>query len=318
MRMSRLLVLCAAAAPILSSWGADNPAPAPTQAPPAPAAAAGAPGAAPAPAAADEAKAPTAPKVQLHYLSGTVTIPDQLATIALPKDYHYLEAKDARFVVEKLWGNPPDPSVLGLVIPPHQEDVFDWAIVVSYEESGYVKDDDAKSNDYAKILTDMQTSQHEANPERTKSGYPTLELLGWAESPQYDTATHKIFWAKRLQVEGSKVVTLNYDIRVLGRKGVLVLSAVAADSQLALVADSSKAVLATTAFSSGNRYEDFSASSGDKVAEYGIAGLITGAVLLKTGLLKVLIKPLLIGGVLLVGVLSRFFKGRKAPTDPAA
>jgi uncharacterized membrane-anchored protein len=304
MHLHRLLVLCAVAAPILSSWGADDPAATPPSAP--------------AGASADAAKAPAAPKIELHYASGTVTIADQLATIELPKDYHYLAAKEARFVVEKVWGNPPDHSVLGLVVPPKQEDVFDWAIVVSYEESGYVKDDDAKSNDYAKILSDMQGAVKEANPERKKAGYPTLDLLGWAESPQYDAATHKIFWAKRLQFDGSKAVTLNYDVRVLGRKGVLVLSAVAEDSQLALVAENSKAVLAKTAFTSGNRYEDFSASSGDKVAEYGIAGLITGAVLLKTGLLKVLIKPLLIGGVLLAGVLSRFFKGRKAPSDPSA
>jgi uncharacterized membrane-anchored protein len=225
MRLHRLLVLCAAAAPILSSWGADNPAAAP---PSAPAAAAAAPAATdPAGAAADAAKAPAAPKVELHYASGTVAIADQLATIELPKDYHYLAAKEARFVVEKVWGNPPDHSVLGLVVPPKQEDVFDWAIVVSYEESGYVKDDDAKSNDYAKIFTGMQTAQREENPQRTKAGYPTIELLGWAESPQYDAATHKIFWAKRLQFEGSKSVTLNYDVRVLGRKGVLVLSAIA-------------------------------------------------------------------------------------------
>lgn len=190
--------------------------------------------------------------------------------------------------------------------------------MVSYEESGYVKDDDAKSNDYAKILADMQGAAKEENPERKKAGYPTLELLGWAESPQYDASTHKVFWAKRIQFEGSKVVTLNYDVRVLGRKGVLVLSAIAEDAQLALVADNSKAVLAKTGFTSGNRYEDFSASSGDKVAEYGIAGLITGAVLLKTGLLKLLIKPLLIGGLLVAGVVSRFFKGRKEPAPPTS
>ena len=313
MRLSRLLVLCAAAAPILTSWGADSPASAgaPAVAPAAEAAPASAPAA--------EAKAAAVPK--LHYESGTVTIADQLATIDLPKAYRYLGAKDARFVVEKLWGNPPDTSRSlrpGRPRPTRRTSSTGQSMISYEEQLRYIKDDDAKSNDYAKILTDMQGAVREANPERKKAGYPTLELLGWAESPQYDAATHKIFWAKRLQFDGSKVVTLNYDIRVLGRKGFLVLSAVAEDSQLALVAENSKAVLAKTAFTSGNRYEDFSASSGDKVAEYGIAGLITGAVLLKTGLLKMLIKPLLIGGVVLAGVLSRFFKGRRAPSDPNA
>ncbi len=329
-----LVVLCTVAAPALSSWGADDPTPAPAPAPvtaPAPtakpdakpdAASAAKPDAKPAAkpaakpdAAGDAAKTP-GKKVQLNYLSGTVTIGANLASIDLPQDYKFLAAKDARFVVEKLWGNPPDESVLGLVVPPHQEDNFDWAIVVSYEESGYIKDDDAKTNDYTKILTDMQSQTREANPQRKKAGYPGVDLLGWAESPKYDGTTHKIYWAKRLQFEGSKVVTLNYDIRVLGRKGVLVLSAIASDSQLTEVAENSKAVLAKTSFTSGNRYEDFSASSGDKVAEYGIAGLITGAVLLKTGLLKLLIKPLIIGGLLVAGVVKSFLGRRKSPTLP--
>jgi uncharacterized membrane-anchored protein len=122
-----------------------------------------------------------------------------------------------------------------------------------------------------------------------------------------------------MQFEGAKGITLNYDIRVLGRKGVLILRAVADDAQLKMVAENSKSVLAKTAFTSGNRYEDFSSSSGDKVAEYGIAGLITGAVLLKTGLLKLLIKPLIIGGAVLLTVVRKFLNRSKpaAGTDVA-
>ena len=42
--------------------------------------------------------------------------------------------------------------------------------------------------------------------------------------------------------------------------------------------------MASTNFIYGNRYEDFDESN-DKIAEYGIAGLIAGGVLAKTGLL---------------------------------
>ena len=300
------------------TWSADEakpPVPAPSEpaatAPPAPAPAAATP-----PGSATEAGKP---KTGLHYLGGKVTIGDNLATIELPEGYHYLQSQEARFVVEKVWGNPPDQGVLGLVVPPKQEDAFDWAIVVTFDPTGYVKDDDAKSNDYTKILGDMQESLKQENPERKKQGYPTIELLGWAEAPQYDSQTHKLFWARRMQFEGAKGITLNYDIRVLGRKGVLILRAVADDAQLKMVAENSKSVLAKTAFTSGNRYEDFSSSSGYKVAEYGIAGLITGAVLLKTGLLKLLIKPLIIGGAVLLTVVRKFLNRSKpaAGTDVA-
>jgi uncharacterized membrane-anchored protein len=221
-------------------------------------------------------------------------------------------------VIEKLWGNPPSEDTLGLIIPPKQEDVFEWAIIVQFDPTGYVKDDDAKSNDYSKILKQMQEALTQENPERKKAGYPAIDLLGWAEAPQYDGATHKMFWAKRMKFDDSPGVTLNYDIRILGRKGVLILRAVADAEQLKMVADNSKEVLTKTAFTSGNRYEDYSASSGDKVAEYGIAGLITGAVLLKTGLFKLLFKPLLIGGAILFAFVRKVMNRNKTPQGPAA
>ncbi len=272
-----------------------------------------------APASAAPVAAPAQVKHPLHYASGTVTVGDQLATIELPPDYQYLQADDARFVVEKLWGNPPDASVLGLVVPPKQADNFDWAIVVSFEDTGYVKDDDAKSNDYGEILKQMQEAARDENDARKQHGYPTIDLLGWAESPHYDATTHKVYWAKRIRFGDTKAETLNYDIRVLGRKGVLILSAIASEDQLAQVAANSQSVLAKTGFTDGNRYEDFKPGNGDKVAAYGIAGLIAGGVLLKTGFfslllkgLAVAIKPLLFGGAVVVGVIAKLFKRNKA------
>jgi uncharacterized membrane-anchored protein len=324
----RLAPLLAALLAVPCIWAADPPAtvpgpapvtpsettaPATTSAAPAAATATPAPAAShPSPAPADGATSAGKKSVSLHYLDGTVTVGDNLATIDLPTGYHFLQTKDARFVIEKLWGNPPSQDILGMIVPPKQEDAFEWAIVVQFDATGYVKDDDAKSNDYTKILGQMQESLKEENPERKKAGYPAVDLLGWAEAPQYDATTHKIYWARRMKFENAQGVTLNYDIRILGRKGVLILRAVADDVQLAMVAENSKAVLAKTAFTSGNRYEDFSSSSGDKVAEYGIAGLITGAVLLKTGLLKLLIKPLIIGGAVLVAVVRKLMNRNSA------
>jgi uncharacterized membrane-anchored protein len=79
------------------------------------------------------------------------------------------------------------------------------------------------------------------------------------------------------------------------------------------VAEGSKQVLAKTEFSAGNRYEEFSSSSGDKVAAYGIAGLVAGGVLLKSGFFKLLlglIKPILIGVAVIGGVAVKLFTGR--------
>lgn len=45
--------------------------------------------------------------------------------------------------------------------------------------------------------------------------------MGWAEPPSYDAPAHKMYWAKDLLFSGNTEHTLNYNIRILGRRGVL-------------------------------------------------------------------------------------------------
>jgi uncharacterized membrane-anchored protein len=249
-------------------------------------------------------------KRKFDFKTGTITVGASLATIKLPDGYRFLGPADARYMLEEIFHNPPDSGVLGLVWPPLQDDREPWFVVVSFEESGYVKDDDAKSLDYAQLLKDMQESTKAGNTERKRQGYDTVDLLGWAEPPHYDQSNHKLYWAKRLAFEGNPKPTLNYCVRVLGRRGCLELNAVADDTQLAVVAEGAKAVLATTELNAGHRYQDFDGSV-DKVAAYGIGGLIAGGVLLKTGLLKLLIKPLIFAALIVGGILMKVLAKRK-------
>ena len=46
----------------------------------------------------------------------------------------------------------------------------------------------------------MQQEVQDGNPERQKEGYPPSNLVGWAaNTPHYDKATHKLYWAKDLK-----------------------------------------------------------------------------------------------------------------------
>ncbi len=247
--------------------------------------------------------------------SGKVQVRD-LATIELPDGWQYLQQQDARTLVEKVWGNPPDPSVIGFVAPPDFEHSH-WGIIVSHEDDGHVKDSDAAGLDYDDMLATMKSDSAAENKERRQAGYPTVDLRGWAEPPHYDSGEKKLYWAKHLHFEGDEGDTLNYNVRVLGRTGVLVMNAVADMRQLPDVAAGCKQVLAATAFVPGKRYSDFD-SSIDKVAAYGIGGLVAGKLLLKTGILAKLLKPLLIGAVLIGGFLWKLLGGRKAPRPAQA
>jgi len=230
----------------------------------------------------------------LHFQTGTVQVPGGHATLALTPEFKFLDARDSQKVLEQLWGNPPDGSVLGMLVPnaaPLTDD-NSWAVIITYNDDGHVSDEEAAKLDYDKLLKDMQESAHDSNPERKKQGYPELELVGWAAKPHYDASTNKLYWAKELAFAGAREHTLNYDIRALGRGGYLSLNAVAHMSQLPVIQTEMPKVLAMTQFDAGQRYADFNAST-DKVAAYGIGALVVGAIAAKAGLFAKLLALLL-------------------------
>ena len=136
------------------------------------------------------------------------------------------------------------------------------------------------------MLESMKDGEEEDNQARQAAGYSTAVLQGWAERPHYDSAEKKLYWAKDILFSDSGGVhTLNYDVRILGRRGVLVMTAVADVDQLEEVADGAKLLLARTTFNEGHRYEDFNAGT-DKLAAYGVGGLIAGKFAAKAGFFK--------------------------------
>jgi len=175
-----------------------------------------------------------------------------------------------------------------------------------------VSDSDAGSIDFDELLSQMKSTMEASNKERDKQQMPAYELLGWAEKPHYDTVEKKLYYATRLRFTGSDGETLNYFVRVLGRSGVLEMNAVGGVDKFDDVAKASKELLAATQFVPGKTYQDFNPSY-DKIAAYGIGGLIAGKLLLKGGLIKLLIKPLLVAGAVIVGLVGRLL-GKKKKT----
>src|SRR6478735_8075444 len=78
----------------------------------------------------------------LHYQTGNVGLSDAGATLHVSHGFKYLAHDDARKVLEELWGNPPDDSVLGLLVPDNAGLASDhsWAVVVTYADDGHVSD----------------------------------------------------------------------------------------------------------------------------------------------------------------------------------
>jgi uncharacterized membrane-anchored protein len=241
---------------------------------------------------------------------GDIVLGDNLATLHVPDDFYFLDPEDSESVLVDLWGNPPGQEVLGMLFPTKYSpmDYEAWAVTVDYMSDGYVSDKDAAKIDYDDLLEEMQSDIHDANSDRVAQGYPAIELLGWAEPPHYDSASKKLYWAKELSFAGTDEPTLNYEIRALGRRGILTMTFVAASSQLTEVNSNRDDVLAMAEFNQGSRYADFDPSI-DEVAAYGLGALVAGKIAAKTGLLTAGLLLLKKFGVLLVAGLAAF--GRK-------
>lgn len=249
--------------------------------------------------------------------TGQVSLAYDVATLQIPPGFKFLEQEQARIVIEDLWGNPPDPEIYGMLFPQQFTPVDSnaWAFVISYSTLGYIKDKDADKMNYKKLLQQIQDEAAESNKMRTEMGYETVEILGWASEPYYDKVNKTLHWAKEIKFGDypDDPHTLNYDLRILGRKGVLSYNAVGNMDMLNEIQKSIPSITASSAFTDGNKYSDFNPKI-DQVAAVGIGGLIAGKVLAKAGFFALLVKFwkfIAIGLLAFGGTIWRFISGKK-------
>jgi uncharacterized membrane-anchored protein len=240
-----------------------------------------------------------------------------VATLHLGEKYRYLDAGETNRLL-MAWGNQSDDTTQGSIIPANVDPMSQtgWAVILTYVDDGHVDDSDANEIDYEDLLKEMKQGTEDYNEVRRENNFPAVHLIGWAEKPHYDQASRKLYWAKELDFEGTGVRTLNYDVRVLGREGVLSMNAVATMDQLAQIKTDMRPLIQVAEFNEGYRYADFNKST-DKVASYGLGALIAGGVAAKLGLFAKLgafllaFKKLIFVGLIAVGGLVMKLLGRK-------
>lgn len=251
----------------------------------------------------------------MNYETGEIILGDGIATLQVPQGYKYLNPEQSKYVMADLWGNPPTET-LGMLFP-EGSTIFDdqgYAIEINFEDMGYVDDEDAEDIDYDELLGSMQEDVKENNEARSAAGYAAVDLVGWASPPYYDAVNKKLHWAKELHFEGEEWNTLNYNIRVLGRKGVMVLNFISDMKQLEQVEADLPLILPSVNFNKGYQYSDFDPGI-DEIAAVGIGGLIAGKVLAKAGFFALLAKFgkfIVVGLIALLGGIRKFFSGRNA------
>lgn len=255
----------------------------------------------------------------LKYETGVIDLKDGNAKLTVPKGFKFLNKEQSIYVLTELWGNPVDSSTLGMLVPENRGVVGEksWAFTISYDAMGYVKDDDADDIDYSELLKEQQKEFEEANPERVKAGYQPIQFVGWASTPFYDKNKKVLHWAKELKFGTDSLSTLNYNLRVLGRKGIFMLNAVASMDELNEVKSAIDKVITSVEFNEGSRYADFD-SNIDEVAAWTIGGLVAGKILAKVGIFAVLAKfgkVIIFGLIAAGGFIWRLITGKRKKND---
>lgn len=231
-----------------------------------------------------------------------------IAQVDVPEGYVFIDGNGLRALLKRA-GEPTSGNELGLLRPTNHG----WSVIFEFDPKGYVKDDDKNNLNADKILAEIKASNAEANKERVRNGNAPLEVVGWEQPPKYDEATHNLEWCIRGTSEDRAI--LNYNTRLLGRKGVMEVVLIVDPENLHETMPAFRNVLANYSFQTGQTYAEY--RPGDKVAKYGLAALVVGgaavgaaklglftwlAVFLKKGL-----KLIIVAVVAVVAAIKKFF-----------
>lgn len=237
------------------------------------------------------------------------------ATIAIPAGTMFADGAGTRKYLE-LNHNPTSNKELGMVAA---ED-FSWFMIFDFSDVGYVKDEEKDEIDANAILASLREGVVEENKVRQQRGWNTIAIEGWASAPRYEPTTHNLEWATTIKNEKTGKQSVNHNIRILGRGGVMEAALVVSPEDYAASLPNARKLLEGFAYKEGQRYSEF--KKGDKIAEYGLIGLMTGgaiAAAAKTGLLAKLGKGIFkIGAIIIAGagaLLSKLFGRKKDNVD---
>lgn len=206
------------------------------------------------------------------------------AVIELPEGYDRLDPSDTAKLME-LYGNITTTEEW-YVAPVDQS----WFAVFSYEDSGYIKDDE--EIDSGALLRSVREGTEAANAERRRLGWAEMNIIGWQFEPRYSDETNRLSWAILAESEGDEVI--NYNTRLLGRTGVMSAVLVADTEGLDDTVAEFEQLLTGFTYKPGNLYSEY--REGDKLAKYGLAALVTGGAAVAVAKSKGFIK-LIIGGI---------------------
>jgi uncharacterized membrane-anchored protein len=245
-------------------------------------------------------------QAKINFIDGpaTVNIGD-VATIQVPKGWSFVP-KESMKEFDEASKNLYVESELGVLLAPEGTKGGFWAFF-DFNDSGYIKDAASEKLDGDEMLKNLKDGDTETNKERKEKGYAANHIDGWKVAPHYSPQNQRLEWAYTFSTEGQQGSSINYNTRILGRRGVMNVVVVPTGS----LDDAMPVFNQTIAgfdYKSGNRYAEY--KDGDKIAKYGLAALVVGgaaAAAASSGLLAKFFKLIVLAVVAVFSAIKKFF-----------
>ena len=215
--------------------------------------------------------------------------------------------------------NPVSGNERGVVMCQSDATPDPWFVLFSYDQSGYVRDDEGSNLDADAILASVRSGTEAANRERKRRGWGTLSVDGWTTKPFYDRASNNLTWAIEAH-DNTGARTVNHSVRLLGRGGVMHADLVTTPNQLEGLVPTFNGMIGGFTYQPGHKYAEW--RPGDKVAAYGLTALVAGGAgvaLAKSGLLVKFWKLIIAGIAAAAAALKRMWgklTGRRNEMQP--
>ena len=257
----------------------------------------------------------------LKFHSGKLRFSDQSIRMKVPEGHFFIEPDQARFILENIWGNIPDEEVLGMIVrsdfvPSNINN--DYSFVISYAPIGYVSSEKQKEFDHLELLNNIREQLQEANEKRLEQGFNALQVENWVMIPYFDDYKKALYWATELKVNGSDESLVNYNLRLLGKNGVLKINAVGTMDQLPAIKKVLPFILSQSEFMEGFRHSD-QANPVSSENNWQLEELISGKQ--QKSMLSAFPKPIAAGSLLMIGtifIIRRFSNSKRKPGKATA
>ena len=231
-------------------------------------------------------------------------------TLDLPAGYRALGPEHTRDF-QRMMDNQTSLAEVLTIVP--DDLAGQWFLLFSWEDCGYVSDDDREGLDADDILKACQENQKQANESRKANGQAPMFVVDWVVKPHYSEQTNRLESALLLEDEEGANWT-NFKTELLGRYGKFQVTLVCDLNVLQSLRPTVRSLLNRFRFDSGSTYAEY--QKGDKIAQYTLAGLAGGgaaAVLAKTGILKkfgkIIFGVIAAVGAAIVGFFKKMFGG---------